>query len=77
MDAFSLYDSEDQGVITIEDVKEGLEALDLYQNNTKDKKLFEALIVSLLIHNKLQTLDIKIGDLVSTLGVIKERNYLP
>ncbi len=77
MDAFSLYDSEDQGVITIEDVKEGLEALDLYQNNTKDKKLFEALIVSLLIQNKLQTLDIKIGDLVSTLGVIKERNHLP
>jgi hypothetical protein len=53
LDAFSLYDSEDKGLITIDDVKEGLQSLDIYQNNIKEKKLFEALIVNLLIQNRL------------------------
>jgi len=30
MEAFSLYDSEDSGMISIEDIKEGLQTLDLY-----------------------------------------------
>jgi Ca2+-binding EF-hand superfamily protein len=53
LEAFSLYDSEDQGLITIDDLKEGLQSLDIYQSNSKDKKLFEALIVHLLIQNRL------------------------
>jgi Ca2+-binding EF-hand superfamily protein len=45
---FELYDADDSGHISVEDLKEGLTSLELNTNSAKDRRILEALIVYLL-----------------------------
>ena len=45
---FELYDADDSGHISVEDLKEGLTSLELNINSAKDRRIVEALIVNLL-----------------------------
>ena len=45
---FELYDADDSGNISVEDLKEGLTSLELNNNSAKDRRILEALIVYLL-----------------------------
>ena len=46
--AFGLYDLDEQGIITIDDLREGITSLELYTDPVKDRKIFLALGLKLL-----------------------------
>ena len=56
---------DESGLITIDDLKEGLTSLDLYNDSAEDRKMFLALGMSLL--EKTQGLEVRIKDICEIL----------
>ena len=67
--AFGLYDLDESGVITIDDLREGLTSLELYTDPVRDRKLFLAFGLRLLaLSPEKKALEVNISDVVEVLG---------
>jgi hypothetical protein len=67
--AFGLYDLDESGLITIDDLREGLTSLELYTDPVKDRKLFLAFGLRLLaLSPQKKVLEVNISDVVEVLG---------
>eukprot|EP00347_Sterkiella_histriomuscorum_P020998 403335654 len=70
----TMYDDEDKGLITINDLKEGLSSFDIYDG--KDKTSFECLVLYILNQNHKDTKFIKISDVLGTLFPDRETQIM-
>ena len=64
-EALNLYDDEDKGALAVEDLKEGLASVEIYDG--KDKKSFECFSIYLLKKNQKSIQWVKIEDIMSVL----------
>lgn len=63
--SLSLYDEEERGLITVNDLREGLASFDIYDG--KDKTSFDCFALYLLSLNHKNTEYVKISDVMQTL----------